>query len=170
MSESIHLKSGQLLELPVAPGHSLASHQSVQVPTHDELLAHPFYSRIISHLTDRARVNLAMTEGIAATLSNEHKSAIISTLKERIGVSWLYALGDITIESGAAMHFKGNYHQLVAGNIIIKAGGTIRVYTDNPSISATLMVSCSQFGQTIHPVLSAPSHNRRHDLIGAQHG
>ena len=77
MSESIHLKAGQLLELPVGPGHSLASHQSVQVPTHDELLAHPFYSRIISHLTDRARVNLAATEGVAATLSNEHKNAIV---------------------------------------------------------------------------------------------
>jgi len=58
MSASIHVKRGETLQLPVAPGHPLAKFQSVRAATLKDLIHHPFYSKVIEHRMNISKVQL----------------------------------------------------------------------------------------------------------------
>jgi hypothetical protein len=81
-------------------------------------------------------------------LSPEAETSIIHEIIWRVGPIIAYQLDDITVEAQAELTYHGNYHSVLARNVTVADGGTIRVYCDDPTISATLSLECNQLAGT----------------------
>jgi hypothetical protein len=144
MSNSIHLKRGQHLKLPVTADHPLAQYQTVRTLKREELLKHPIYSKVVESRVRSLQNRVIETQGFAAKLSPEAVTAVMHEIIWRIGPIAAYQLGDIMVDSQAVLTYHGNYHIVFARNVTIADGGSIKVYCDDPTISATLSLECNQ--------------------------
>lgn len=147
MAGSMNVLPGAVSAFPVAVDHPLASVQSVRTATAADITAHPFYSNIL---------NARVAEALKAYPPNEQTpqlkaSLTASTIAQLIGIIGpihVYQLADITVGSGQTLTYNGNWHEIVANAVTIAAGGVIRVIGTDPTISATLMLTCNSLGSS----------------------
>jgi hypothetical protein len=146
MSASIHVRSGETLQFPVAPNHPLARIQSVRAATEKDLVNHAFYSKVIKHRMEISRAQQVAENRISAELSKEAHQHILQSVIWKIGPIQTYQLDEITVDNGGKLIYFGNYHAVSARNVTIQNGGIVRCYCSDPTISATLLIVCELFG------------------------
>jgi hypothetical protein len=143
MTVPIHLKRGERLEFPLAPTHPLASAQSFRLATREELFKNPFYSRVMEYRTGVYHRQI-VAQNPHATLSAAAREILVSQLASQVGPVGFYNFANITVESGATLSYHGNFHWVIAHNVTIHDGGQVYVYCDDPTIPATLVLTCDQ--------------------------
>jgi len=149
MASTLRVRSGEELQFPVPDAHPLALYQSFRHPTVDDVVNHPFWSGVLEYRIALVRQQLVSESGRYDAVPEDVATRVVGAVIRNIGPIFIYQFPDIEVERNGVLTYFGKWTEVTARNVLIWEAsdslppGRIRVYCDDPTISATLSLTCT---------------------------